>query len=311
MTNRQLKNDSSKIMSYKSGFVAIVGRPNVGKSTLINQILGQKIAITSEKPQTTRRRIRGIYTTPQGQIIFVDTPGIHKPIYKLGEFLLEEARLAIPDADVILFLVDGSEKAGPGDKWIVQNLLQVNKPVIMAVNKVDRIKNLEQREENISSYKELFGDKKIATVKISAKTGRNIDDLLKNIFRKLPSGPQYYPDEQITDQNIRSIVAEMIRERILVNTREEIPHSVAVSIENYEEKENIANISANIYVEQDSQKGIIIGDKGSMLKKIGSEARAEIEKLIKTKVFLQLFVKVKKGWRQKESDLKEFGYFSE
>ena len=297
-------------MSYKSGFVSIIGRPNVGKSTLLNKIVGQKIVITSDKPQTTRRRIRGIYTSEKGQIIFVDTPGIHKPLHKLGEFLLQEARLAVPDSDLILYLVDGTEKAGPGDRWIINNLLETDIPIIMVVNKADLIKSTEKRDENIESYKELFKERSIPTVKISAKTGRNIDDLIKNIYRKLPKGPQYYPDEEITDQNMRAIVEEMVRERILVNTREEIPHSVAVVIDTYEEKPNIVSIAATIYVEQDSQKGIIIGDKGSMIKKIGSEARTEIEKVLETKAYLELFVKVKKDWRKKDLSLKEFGYRS-
>ncbi|OGI23187.1 MAG: GTPase Era [Candidatus Melainabacteria bacterium RIFOXYA12_FULL_32_12] len=297
-------------MTYKSGFVAIIGRPNVGKSTLLNKIIGQKVVITSEKPQTTRKRIRGIYTSEKGQIIFVDTPGIHRPLHKLGEFLLEEARLAIPDADLVLYLVDGTETAGPGDRWIINNLLETDTPIMMVVNKVDQIKSMEKRDENIDSYKELFKDKQIPVIKISAKTGRNIDDLIKNIYRKLPKGPQYYPDEEITDQNMRAIVEEMIRERILVNTHEEIPHSVAVTIDKYEEKPNIVNIAATIYVEHDSQKGIIIGDKGSMIKKIGTEARGEIEKVLDSKVFLELFVKVKKDWRKKDLSLKEFGYSS-
>lgn len=297
-------------MSYKSGFVAIIGRPNVGKSTLLNKIIGQKVAITSEKPQTTRRRIRGIHTSDKGQIIFVDTPGVQKPKHKLGEFLLAETKLAVPDADLIIFLIDGAEKAGAGDKWIIENLLKVDAPIIMAVNKVDMVKSMDQRDENIESYKELFKGKNIPVVKISAKTGRNIDDLIKNIYRKLPKGPQYYPDEEITDQNIRAIIEEMVRERILENTREEIPHSVAVLIDQYQEKTNIVEIRATIYVEHDSQKGIIIGENGSMIKKVGTEARKEIEKLLETKVFLELFVKVKKDWRKKDKDLKEFGYGS-
>ena len=185
-------------MVHKSGFVAIVGRPNVGKSTLLNKILGQKIVITSDKPQTTRRRIKGIYTTEAGQIIFVDTPGINKPMYKFHEFLAEEAKLAVPDADVVLFMVEGTEKAGLGDKWIVDNLLKVDVPIILVVNKVDKLKSLDKRDDNIESYKELFQDKSVPIVKISAKTGRNIDDLIKNIYRKLPKGPQYYPEDEIT-----------------------------------------------------------------------------------------------------------------
>ena len=299
-------------MAYKSGFVTIVGRPNVGKSTLLNKILGQKIVITSDKPQTTRKRIKGILTQNegdiQGQIVFVDTPGVHKPLFKLGEFLLDEARISIPDADVVLFLVDVTEPAGVGDKWIVDNLLGIEVPIILVANKADLIKSMDKRDKNLETYKELFGDKKITILKASAKTGRNVDDLIKNIFRKLPKGPQYYPDEQVTDQNIREIVEEMIREKILTNTREEIPHSVAVLIEKYEDLPTIANIAATVYVEHDSQKGIVIGQKGSMLKTIGSEARVEIEELVEKKVFLELFVKVKKDWRKKDNNLKELGY---
>lgn len=295
-------------MAYKSGFVSIIGRPNVGKSTLLNKILGQKIVITSSKPQTTRRRVKGIFTTEKGQIVFVDTPGVHKPMYKLGEFLLEEARLAVPDSDLILFMVDGSEKAGNGDKWIVENLLKTEIPVIMVLNKVDKIKKLEKREEIVSSYRDLFGDKTVPSVKISAKTGRNIDDLIKNIYRKLPKGPAYYAEDEVTDQSLKVIVSETVREKVLINTKEEIPHSIAVVVEFFEEGKEITNISANIFVEADSQKGIIIGDKGSMLKKIGTQAREDIEKLVETKVFLDLHVKVRKKWRKDSSKLKQFGY---
>ncbi len=297
-------------MSYKSGFVAIIGRPNVGKSTLLNKIVGQKVAITSSKPQTTRMRIRGIHTSEKGQIIFVDTPGVHKPLYKLGEFLLDEAKLAIPDADLILFLVDGIEEAGLGDKWIVENLLKSETPVIMAINKVDKIKNIEARDKIVESYKKLFGEKPVPMVKISAKTGRNVDDLIKNIYRKLPKGPQYYSEDEITDQNLKAIVAEIIREKVIRKTMEEVPHSIAVVVDKFEEKENITNISATIFVEHESQKGIIIGDKASMLKVIGTDARIDIEKSLEQKVFLDLFVKVKKNWRKNPSALKQFGYIS-
>lgn len=298
-------------MAYKSGFVAIVGRPNVGKSTLLNNILKQKIVITSDKPQTTRRRLRGIHTSEKGQIIFVDTPGIHRPLHKMGEFLLEEAKLAIPDADLILFLVDGSDVAGLGDKWIVDNLLTTDIPIILAVNKVDLIKSMEKREEIISSYKKLFGEKRVPIVKISAKTGRNLDTLVDNIYRKLPAGPPYFPEEDVTDQNTRAITEELIREKILHNTIEEIPHSVAVMIDQFQETDSLVKITATIFVEQDSQKGILIGKGGSMLKTIGSEARKDIEELVQKKVFLELFVKVKKDWRKKDSAIKGFGYVSE
>lgn len=298
-------------MSYKSGFVTIIGRPNVGKSTLLNAVLGQKIVIATEKPQTTRKRIKGILTDERGQVVFVDTPGVHKPKNKLGEYLHDEAKLAIPDADLILFLVDGADPAGKGDSWIVKNLLETDIPIILVINKVDMVKSEKKIEANVQSYKELLGDKPCAVVKISAKTGRNIDTLTKNIFRKLPEGPQYYPDEQITDQNMRQIAQELIREKILLNTQEEVPHSIAVLIEKYEEQPNITKIVASIFVEQDSQKGILIGHKGQMLKKIGTEARIELEDMLETKVFLQLFVKVQKDWRKKQQSLKTFGYVPE
>jgi GTP-binding protein Era len=297
-------------MSYKSGFVTIVGRPNVGKSTLLNKIIGQKIAITSSKPQTTRHRVKGIHTSEKGQIIFVDTPGIHKPLYKLGEFLLDEAKMAIPDADLILFLVDGSEEAGFGDKWIAENLLKTDVPIIIVVNKVDLHKNVEKRDAVAESYKTLFGEKSVPIVKVSAKTGRNVDDLIKNIYRKLPKGPQYYAEDEITDQNLKAITAETIREKVIRNTKEEVPHSIAVVVEKFEELENIVNIAATIFVEHESQKGIIIGDKASMLKQIGTDARIDIEKSVEKKVFLELFVKLKKNWRKNPSALKQFGYVS-
>jgi GTP-binding protein Era len=297
-----------KKMAYKSGFVTVIGRPNVGKSTLLNSILGQKIAITSDKPQTTRKRIKGVYTTEKGQIVFIDTPGIHKPLYKLGEFLLEEAKIAIPDADVVLFLVDGTEPAGLGDKWIVQNLLGIDNPIILVINKLDEIKNMQKRDENIQTYKQLFGDKSIPVVKISAKTGRNKDTLIDNIYRKLPKGPQYYPEDIVTDQKTREITEEIIREKLIINTEEEIPHGVAVVIDLFEDKESIIKISATIYTEHESQKGIIIGNQGQMIKKIGSQARIEIEEMVDKKVFLELFVKVKKDWRKSADALKGFGF---
>lgn len=294
-------------MSNKAGFVTIIGRPNVGKSTLLNQILGQKIAITSDKPQTTRTRIRGFYTSEQGQIAFIDTPGVHKPLYKLGEFLLDEAKIAVPDADLILFLVDGEEPAGRGDEWIVKNLLNVNIPIVMVINKVDKIKDIQKREENILSYKMLFKEN-IPIVKISAKTGRNIDTLIKNIYRKLPKGENMFDEEITTDQTIREITKEIIREKVLHNTHDEVPHSIAVTIDKFEEKEHINSIMATIFVEHDSQKGIIIGKAGSMLKKIGQSAREEIEKLDDKKVYLDLQVKIQKDWRKHAKSLKNFGY---
>lgn len=294
----------------KSGFVAIIGRPNVGKSTLLNQILGQKIVITTDKAQTTRKRIKGILTTQEGQIVFVDTPGVHKPLNKLGEFLLDEAKIAVPDADVILFLVDGSAPAGKGDNWIAQNLLQTKIPIIIVMNKVDKIKKPEKVEENLLSYKTLFNEN-LPVVKISAKTGRNIDTLLKNIYKKLPDGEALYPEDVVTEETMRDVTEEIIREKILLNTSDEIPHSVAVKVTNYFEKEEIDKIYATIYCEQKSQKGILIGKGGSLLKKIGTEARLELEKIVEKKVYLELEVKVEKDWRKKQKVLKDFGYQQE
>ncbi len=294
----------------KSGFVSIIGRPNVGKSTLLNQILGQKIVITTDKAQTTRKRIKGILTTDEGQVVFVDTPGVHKPLNKLGEFLLDEAKIAIPDADLILFLVDGSDEAGKGDKWIAQNLLQTNIPIVIVMNKVDKIKKPEKVEANLLSYKTLFNEN-LPVVKISAKTGRNIDTLIKNIFKKLPEGEALYPEDVVTEETMRDVTEEIIREKILLNTSDEIPHSVAVKVTNYFEKEDIDKIYATIYCEHKSQKGILIGKGGNLLKKIGTEARLELEKIVEKKVYLELEVKVEKDWRKKQNILKNFGYQQE
>ncbi len=294
----------------KSGFTTIIGRPNVGKSTLLNQVLGQKIVIATDKAQTTRKRIKGIYTTDKGQIVFIDTPGVHKPLNKLGEFLLDEAKIAIPDADLILFLVDGSEPAGKGDKWIAQNLLETEVPVIIVMNKVDKIKNPAKVEENLLSYKTLF-NKNLPIVKVSAKTGRNIDTLISNIYKKLPDGELLYPEDVVTEETMRSVTEEIIREKILLNTSDEIPHSVAVKVEKYQEADDIDRIWANIYCETKSQKGILIGKGGHLLKKIGTEARQELEKIVEKKVFLGLEVKVEKDWRKKEKSLKSFGYEQE
>lgn len=295
----------------KCGFVTIIGRPNVGKSTLLNRILGQKIVIATDKAQTTRKRIKGILTDNNGQIIFIDTPGIHRPLNKLGEFLMDEAKVAIPDADLILFLVDGSEPAGKGDKWIVENLLKdTETPVILVMNKVDKIKNPQKIEENLISYKLLF-DKNIPVLRISAKTGRNKDTLISNILKKLPEGEKLYPDDIVTEESMRNVAEEIIREKILINTQDEIPHSVAITIDRYEEKEDIDRIYATIYCEQKSQKGILIGKGGSLLKTIGTQARLELESITEKKVFLALEVKVEKDWRKRDKILKNFGYKSD
>ena len=295
----------------KSGFVTIIGRPNVGKSTLLNQILGQKIVITTDKAQTTRKRIKGILTNEKGQIVFVDTPGVHKPLNKLGEFLLDEAKIAVPDSDVVLFLVDGSNPAGKGDKWIAENIIaKTEMPVIIVLNKLDKIKKLQKVEENLMSYKTLF-EKNYPTIKISAKTGRNIDTLLDNIYKKLPEGELLYPEDVLTEESMRDVASEIIREKILLNTQDEIPHSIAVMIDNYKEEENIDKIYATIFCEHKSQKGILIGKNGSLLKTIGTQARLELEEIVEKKVYLELTVKVEKDWRKKDKTLKSFGYFDE
>lgn len=294
--------------NYKSGFVAIIGRPNVGKSTLLNQILGQKIVITTDKAQTTRKRIKGILTTQEGQIVFIDTPGVHKPLNKLGDFLLDEAKVSVPDADLILFLVDGSEPAGRGDKWIVENIMsQAHVPILLVLNKLDKIKDQLKIEENLLTYKTLFKEN-IATVKVSAKTGRNKDTLLENIMKKLPQGALLYPEDVVTEESMRDVAQEIVREKILINTKEEIPHSVAVLIDKYEESEKIDKIYTSIYCETKSQKGILIGKGGSMLKKIGTEARIELEGIADKKVYLELNVKVEKDWRKNNKSLETFGY---
>ena len=292
----------------KCGFVTILGRPNVGKSTLLNQMLGQKIVIATDKAQTTRKRIKGVLTEECGQIVFVDTPGVHRPLDKLGEFLLDEAKVAVPDADLILFLVDGSEPAGKGDKWIVENILKdIKIPVILVMNKVDKVKNTQKIEENLMSYKTLFKEN-IPLVRISAKTGRNKDTLLDNIFKKLPEGEMLYPADIVTEENMRGIAEEIIREKILIHTEDEIPHSVVIKIDKYEECVDIDRIYAIIYCEQKSQKGILIGKGGALLKKIGTEARQELEEIVEKKVYLNLEVKVEKDWRKKEKLLKNFGF---
>lgn len=295
----------------KSGFVSIIGRPNVGKSTMLNQVLGQKIVIATDKAQTTRKRIKGILTNEKGQIVFVDTPGIHKPINKFGEFLLDEAKVSVPDSDLVLFLVDASEPAGKGDKWIVENVISKTKiPVVLVMNKLDKISNQEKITQNYQSYMELF-ESEIPVIKISAKTGKNKTKLIDLIMDYLPEGELLYPEDIVTEENMRSIVEEIVREKILLNTKEEIPHSVAIKVDRYEETPEIDRIYANIFCETKSQKGILIGKGGSLLKKIGTEARLDLENIVEKKVFLALQVKVEKDWRKNDKVLKNFGYVSE
>lgn len=291
---------------YKSGFIGIIGRPNVGKSTLMNQLVGQKIAITSPVAQTTRNRLRGILTTEEAQMIFVDTPGIHKPHHQLGEVLVQNAQIAIRSVDVVLFVVDGSVEMGGGDRFIAELLQNIKIPVILGLNKIDQ--QQQDSPESDRSYNELAHAQNWPAVKFSALTGEGLEELQKLLVEKLESGPYYYPPDLVTDQPERFIMGELIREQILLLTREEVPHSVAVTIEKVEEEPAITRVFAAIHVERDSQKGILIGKKGSMLKTIGTEAREQMQKLIAGKIYLELFVKVEPKWRQSRSRLAELGY---
>lgn len=291
---------------YKSGFVGIIGRPNVGKSTLMNQLVGQKIAITSPVAQTTRNRLRGILTTPEAQLIFVDTPGIHKPHHQLGEVLVQNAKIAIDSVDVLLFVVDSSVEAGGGDRYIVDLLSRTETPVILGLNKIDQQPS--HSEQLDSSYVELAEQHQWQTGKFSALSGEGLTKLQQLLIGLLEPGPYYYPPDLITDQPERFIIGELIREQILLLTREEVPHSVAIAIEKVEEAPTITRVFATINVERQSQKAILIGKGGSMLKVIGSAAREQIQKLIAGKVYLELFVKVQPKWRQSRTRLAELGY---
>ncbi|OUN31086.1 GTPase Era [Blautia sp. An81] len=292
---------------FKSGFAAIIGRPNVGKSTLMNHLIGQKIAITSRKPQTTRNRIQTVYTSERGQIVFLDTPGIHKAKNKLGEYMVNVAQRTFQDADVILWLVEASDYIGAGEKHIAQQLQKTKLPVILVMNKVDKVEK-KQVAGFIEAYRKLYDFAEI--VPVSALRSVNLDTLLECIFKYLPYGPQFYDEDTVTDQPQRQIVAEMIREKALRCLEEEIPHGIAVTIERMKERPqgNMVDIDATIICERDSHKGIIIGKQGAMLKKIGSQARTEIENMLETKVNLKLWVKVKKDWRDSDFLIKNFGY---
>lgn len=294
-------------MTFKSGFVAILGRPNVGKSTFLNYVMGQKIAIMSDKAQTTRNKIMGIYTTDKEQIVFIDTPGIHKPKTALGDFMVESAYSTLREVDTVLFMVPADEKRGKGDDMIMERLKQANVPVILVVNKIDKV-HPDQVLEQIDDFRHQMDFKEI--VPISATQGNNVNRLMEILKENLDEGFQYFPADQITDHPERFLVSEMIREKVLLLTREEIPHSVAVVIESMKRDEltDKVHIRATIMVERDSQKGIIIGKQGAMLKKIGSMARRDIELMLGDKVFLEIWVKVKKNWRDKKLDLADFGY---
>ena len=292
---------------FKSGFAAIIGRPNVGKSTLMNHLIGQKIAITSRKPQTTRNRIQTVYTCERGQIVFLDTPGIHKANNKLGQYMGHLAQRTFQDADVILWLVEASDYIGAGEQHIAQQLKKTKLPVILVMNKVDKVEKKEIAGF-IEAYRKILDFAEI--VPVSALRSVNLDTLLDCIFKYLPYGPQFYDEDTVTDQPQRQIVAEMIREKALRCLEEEIPHGIAVTIEGMKERPEggIVDIDATIICERDSHKGIIIGKQGAMLKKIGSQARTEIEKMLEEKVNLKLWVKVKKDWRDSDFLIKNFGY---
>ena len=293
--------------NFKSGFVTLIGRPNVGKSTLMNRLIGQKIAITSNKPQTTRNRIQTVYTNETGQIIFLDTPGIHKAKTKLGEYMVSTAERTFKEVDVILWLVEPTTYIGAGEQHIAEQLRNVKTPVILVINKIDTVEKKELLKF-IDAYKDIVNFAEI--VPVSALKGENTESLIDVIFKYLPNGPQFYDEDTITDQPERQIVAELIREKALRNLSEEIPHGIAVVIDRMRERPNseIMDIDATIVCERDSHKGIIIGKKGAMLKKIGSQARQEIEGLLATKVNLQLWIKVKKDWRDSDFLLRNYGY---
>lgn len=316
--NRDLASDSQQLdlsdgssipqapEGFKSGFIGIIGRPNVGKSTLMNQLIGQKIAIVSPVAQTTRNRLRGILTTPKAQMIFVDTPGIHKPHHQLGEVLVKNAQIAIAAVDVVLFVVDGSVEVGGGDRFIADILSNTQTPVILGLNKIDQQPPDNQRINE--SYTQLATPYNWQIVKFSALSGEGLEALQELLIESLEPGPYYYPPDLVTDQPERFIMGELIREQILLLTREEVPHSVAIAIDQVEEQSKITRVLATIHVERDSQKGIVIGKGGNMLKAIGSAAREQIQKLIAGKVYLELFVKVQPKWRQSRLRLAELGY---
>lgn len=294
---------------HKSGFVSIVGRPNVGKSTLLNRVVGQKIAIMSDKAQTTRNKIQGIYTTDEAQIVFIDTPGIHKPKHRLGDFMVESALSSLRGVDAILFMVSAVEKRGPGDNFIIDKLKEQNTPVFLLINKIDEI-HPDKLLEIIDDYRTQMGFEQI--IPISATEGNNVETLLSEILKYLPEGPQYYPEDQVTDHPEYFIVSELIREKVLQLTREEVPHSVAVVVESMQRNElGKVQVHAAVIVERSSQKGIIIGKGGKMLKEIGIRARRDIEILLGDKIYLDLWVKVQKDWRDRQTNLQDFGYRKE
>lgn len=294
---------------HKSGFVAIVGRPNVGKSTLLNRIVGQKIAIMSDKAQTTRNKIQGVYTTKDMQMIFIDTPGIHKPKHRLGDYMVNEAYGALQEVEAVLFMISADEKRGKGDNLIIERLQKLSIPVFLVINKIDKI-----HPDNLLAVIEDYSKQMTfaEVVPVSATQGNNFETLMQLLEDQMPAGPQYFPEDQITDHPEYFIVSELIREKVLLLTHDEIPHSVAVTIDSMKRDENDKiRIQATIIVERDSQKGIIIGKGGKMLKEIGIKARQDMEKMLGDKVYLELWVKVQKDWRDKQRSLNDFGYKKE
>ena len=291
---------------FKSGFVAVVGRPNVGKSTLINALIDDKIVIVSDKAQTTRNRIVCVYTDEKKQIVFMDTPGIHKPKHKLGEFMVDQAVDSLREVEAVLFVVAANEKRGPGDNFVIEQLRKVNVPVFLIVNKIDTMEKQDLLEA-IVSYENSYPFE--AVVPISAKEKDNIEEVVNLLEKHLPEGPKYFPDDMSTDQPERLIISDIVREKILLQTHDEIPHAIAVDVDEMKTRDDgTTYVRATIYVERDSQKGIIIGKQGAMLKTIGRQARGDVERLLATKVFLDLWVKVKKDWRNKSGMLSELGY---
>jgi len=290
---------------YKAGFATLIGRPNVGKSTLMNRLIGQKIAITSNKPQTTRNRIRTVLTLEEGQIVFLDTPGIHKSRNKLGEYMVHVAEHTLEEADVILWLVEPTDYIGAGERHIIEELKKVKTPVILVINKTDTVKK-EEILRFIDTYRKELDFREI--VPVSALKGHNTDELVKCIFSYLPEGPAFFDEDTVTDQPMRQIVAELVREKALRLLEEEIPHGIAVSVESMKERGGICHVEAVLVCEKESHKGIIIGKGGQMLRKIGSSARREIEAMLEMQVNLKLWVKVKKDWRDSDFQLKNFGY---
>ena len=291
---------------FRSGFVSIIGRPNVGKSTFLNYCLGQKVSIISPKPQTTRNVINGIYTNDEAQIIFIDTPGIHKPKHELGEYMNKQAFRSIKDVDLVLLLFDASTDFGTGDEFVLKMLKKINASVILVVNKIDLVKDKNRLLESVSKFKENY--EFLDTFYISALNGENVDGLLKGIIDNLDEGPMYYPKDQVSDHPEKFIISEIIREKILLKTEEEVPHSVAVVCEEMRHVDGLLNIRANIIVERASQKKIIIGAGGKMIKEIGTLARQDIEKVVGEKLYLDLWVKVIPNWRDREAEIKKLGY---